>query len=205
MSPFVIIGLLGSAALAALAFVAKMPTYRYAPIFLIPLLWAVFFLRRRMHVHPFHYALFASALVLHNLGAFGFYQRSFFGLPFDIYVHFYFGLVGTLLIRRALSRSIPLARWQVAVGAVLLVMGFGAIHELVEYASYLLLGEQKGMLKPSTSYFFDTQRDLLDNFLGALVALAGVGLYYLVAGRNEYEPPPSSAGARGHSPIPGAR
>ena len=50
-------------------------------------------------------------------------------------------------------------------------MGFGAIHELFEYASYLLLGEERGMLKPSTAYFFDTQRDLLNNFLGVLTAL----------------------------------
>jgi uncharacterized membrane protein YjdF len=189
MSPFILIGVLGSAALAALAFVATTANYRIAPVFLIPLLWAVFFLRRRMHVHPFHYALFASALVLHNLGAFGFYQQSFFGLSFDIYVHFYFGLVGTLLVRRALSRSLPLHRWQVVAGAILLVMGLGAIHELFEYATWLIGGPKYSMLKPETSYFFDTSRDLLDNFLGALVALAGVGLYYLTAGRNEYEPP----------------
>jgi uncharacterized membrane protein YjdF len=56
-------------------------------------------------------------------------------------------------------------------GTVLLVMGAGAIHEIVEYASYLALGEEKGMLKPSTSYFFDTQRDLLNNLLGALTAV----------------------------------
>jgi uncharacterized membrane protein YjdF len=187
MSPFVVIGLVGSVILAGLAFVATTPNYRIAPAFLIPMLWAVFFLRRRMHVHPFHYALFASAMVLHNLGAFGFYQRSFFGLSFDIYVHFYFGLVGTLLVRRALSRTVPLHRWQVVVGAVLLVMGVGAIHELFEYATYLIGGPKYSMLKES-SYMFDTSRDLLDNFLGALVALAGVGVYYLVAGRNEYEP-----------------
>jgi uncharacterized membrane protein YjdF len=188
MSPFVVIGLIGSAILTWLATVATTANYRIAPVFLIPLLWSIFFLRRRMHVHPFHYALFASAMVLHNLGAFGFYGRSFFGLSFDIYVHFYFGLVGTLLVRRALSRTLPLHRWQVVAGAVLLVMGFGAIHEIFEYMTWVFGGEKYSMLKPGASYFFDTSRDLLDNFLGALVALAGVGLYYLAAGRNEYEP-----------------
>jgi len=50
-------------------------------------------------------------------------------------------------------------------------MGIGALHEIMEYMSYLLLGEQRSMLKPSTSYFFDTQRDLTNNLLGALTAL----------------------------------
>jgi hypothetical protein len=41
----------------------------------------------------------------------------------------------------------------------------------MEYVTYLLLGEERGMLKPHTSYFFDTQRDLLNNLLGTLTAL----------------------------------
>jgi hypothetical protein len=41
----------------------------------------------------------------------------------------------------------------------------------MEYCSYLLLGEERGMLKPSTSYFFDTQRDLTNNLLGTITGL----------------------------------
>ena len=192
---FVPTAILASLALLGLAFVAELPTYRYAPLFLIPLLWVVFVLRRRLYLHPFHYLLFALGLVLHNLGAFGLYQRNVLGVSFDVYVHFYFGVVGTLIVRRAIaqSRAGPHGAWGVAALAVLLVMGMGAIHELVEYASYLLLGEERGMLKPSRGYPLDTQRDLLNNFLGALTALVLVGVWVIVRGGGER----SSAGSTG--------
>jgi len=66
--------------------------------------------------------------------------------------------------------------WQLNVAALLFVMGIGALHEIMEYMSYLVLGESKGMLKPTTSYFFDTQRDLTNNLLGTLTALIIVGI-----------------------------
>ena len=46
----------------------------------------------------------------------------------------------------------------------------------VEWFSTLILGSKNGMLKTEGVYQFDTQRDLLDNLLGALVAVA---LYYI--------------------------
>src|SRR6185503_7933125 len=66
-------------------------TYRYSFMFLAPMAWGIYFLRRRLLLHPVHYALLCSALLLHNLCVFGFYRREFFGLSFDTYVHFYFG------------------------------------------------------------------------------------------------------------------
>jgi hypothetical protein len=45
----------------------------------------------------------------------------------------------------------------------------------MEYVTFLALGEERGMLKPSTSYFLDTQRDLTNNLLGTLTALALAG------------------------------
>ena len=44
------------------------------------------------------------------------------------------------------------------------------------------------MLKPSTSYFFDTQRDLLNNLLGTLTALLLIAVWRAVR-------PPSKPGA----------
>jgi uncharacterized membrane protein YjdF len=146
--------------------------YRFSALFLVPILWAAYFLRRRIHLHPLHYLLFALALLLHNLGAFGFYQRGFFGLSFDIYVHFYFGFVGGLLVHRYLEHTIPLRPFHLRTATVLLVLGMGAVHEIVEWFSTLALGPQHGMLKTEGVYAFDTQRDMLDNLLGAIVAVA---------------------------------
>jgi len=170
---------LSSIAIPIIAFFARVPTYRVSPAFLIPLIWLVYALRRRLHIHPFHYLLFALAVLLHDLGAFGFYQtglpqplRRFpiFGLSFDIYVHFYFAFAVTFIVYSALEHSLPLRPWQVALFTLLFMMGMGGIHEVMEYASYLLLGEEKGMLKPHTSYVFDTSRDLTNNFLGCMAA-----------------------------------
>src|SRR3712207_80305 len=86
--------------------------YRYAAFFLVPLLWAVYALRRKAHMHPWHFFLFATALVLHNLGAFGFYKRKFAGVWFDNIVHFYFGFVGGLILNRFFRRGWKVGPWR---------------------------------------------------------------------------------------------
>ena len=163
---------------------AKVPTYRVNPVFLLPLMWLPYWLRHRLFLTPAHYILFAIAILIHDLGAYGFYQRSPLPFSYDILVHYYFAVAVTIILHRALAMNFPMLRpWQVNVTALLFMMGFGALHEIMEYMSYLLLGEQKGMLKPSTSYFFDTQRDLTNNLLGAMTALAIVLVFSRLQGR----------------------
>lgn len=177
----VAIGIIASLTSVVLAVVARVPTYRVAPLFLIPLLWAPYVLRRWLNLHWFHYLLFASAVMLHNFGALGWYQRGPFPTSFDIVVHFYFGFVATFLFFRAIEQHVPLGTWPLRLFALMFVMGSGGIHEVVEYASYLLLGEEKGMVKPTTSYFLDTQRDLLNNLCGCVLALTLYGVYRRLA------------------------
>lgn len=172
MNPHALIATVASALIVLIAIVARVPTYRMAPAFLLPILWLPYFFRHRLHLHRVHFALFAIALLLHGLGAFGFYQRSFLGLSFDIYVHFYFAIPVALVLERFFRHKAPGWPWGTRVMALMCMMGFGALHEIMEYVSYLLLGEERGMLKPSSSYAFDTQRDLLNNLLGTLTALA---------------------------------
>ena len=146
--------------------------YRYSAFFLAPVVWAAYLLRRRAHLHPWHFFLFVTAVVLHDLGTFGFYQRKFLGVWFDQVVHFYFGLVGGLIFLRLFRRGWRLSAFRSAAAAVLFVMGVGAIHELYEYASTLVLGPQRGMLKlPPYGDATDTHRDLLANLVGVIVAL----------------------------------
>jgi uncharacterized membrane protein YjdF len=146
--------------------------YRFSFLFLVPIVWAPYLLRRRIFLLPLHYVMFVLALMLHNLGAFGLYQRAVMGLSFDIYVHFYFGIVGGLMLHRYLEHTVVLTRWQLRVAVVLLIIGMGAIHELVEWFSTLILGPKNGMLKTEGVYEFDTQRDMFDNFMGAIVAVS---------------------------------
>ena len=165
---------------------ARVPTYRINPVFLIPLAWTPYWLRRRLHLHWMHYALLIVAMVLHDLGAYGWYQDSPLPFSWDILVHYYFAVPVTLILYRAIAKgfSTVLRPWQAAVVALLFMMGLGAIHEIMEYMSYLLLGEERGMLK-RTSYWLDTQRDLTNNLLGTLTALALAAGARLVRGRRD--------------------
>jgi uncharacterized membrane protein YjdF len=182
MNSHALVAIVASAAIVVLGFVGKIPTYRVAPAFLLPALWGAYFLRRKLTLHPMHFALLALAIVVHMLGTFGFYQRGFFGLSFDIYVHFYFAFAIALILERLFRHYLDGRAWAARVAALMFMMGFGALHEIMEYATYLLLGEERGMLKPHTSYFFDTQRDLLNNLLGTLTALVVAALHKRLAG-----------------------
>jgi uncharacterized membrane protein YjdF len=145
--------------------------YRYSALFLVPLTWLVYALRRRLELHPAHFALLASAALLHDLGAFGCYYERYFGFEFDAYVHGWLGFVSALVLSRLLGRRTRLGSCLRIATVVLLVAGFGALHEIVEAASTLLLGEH-GMFSPANDPY-DTQKDLLNNVLGALAAAAG--------------------------------
>jgi uncharacterized membrane protein YjdF len=166
-----LIAITGTVALIVIALTARVETYRVSAIFLVPLLWMGYALRERLAMGAATYAAFLVAILLHDMGAYGWYQNSPLPFSWDIFVHFYFAIPGALIIRGALRHHFPmLSSWQVSVTTLLFVMGFGALHEIVEFASYGLLGN-RGMLK-STSYVFDTSRDLTNNLLGCLAALA---------------------------------
>jgi uncharacterized membrane protein YjdF len=168
-------------------------TYRFAILFLGPLLWGVYFLRHRLSIHPCHYLIFAAALVLHDLGSFGTYGKFYYGLEFDTYVHFVFGMAGAFIVARALRSCYGLVGWQLWVGAVLVIMGIGALHELLEFASTMALGE-KGMLKLNDPDRFDTQKDLGNNLLGCLVALSVYTTFSLVRRRRNVRSMPGDHG-----------
>lgn len=172
MNSFKTIAWVTTAIIACFGVIGDGPTtYRLAILFLGPLLWGVYFFRDRLRLHPCHFAIFAVALVLHDLGAFGMYRKFFFGLEFDTYVHFFFGFAGALVVARSLRCCFGLNGWMLWAGTVLVIMGIGALHELLEYASTLALGD-KGMLKVNDPDRFDTQKDLGNNLGGCLIALS---------------------------------
>jgi uncharacterized membrane protein YjdF len=146
--------------------------YRFSFLFLIPILWAVYGLSRRLAIQPLHFALFALALLLHDLGAFGAYLWNVIGLQFDWCVHFFFGLVGGLIVARALEAQLGVRGFTLGLLVVLVIAGMGSLHEIVEAASTRYLGEDLGMLYIGADNPYDTQEDLLANVLGACVAFA---------------------------------
>ena len=167
-----VIALVVSAIMIALSLFAKPgSTYRFSFAFLLPMLWGVYALRHRLFLPPGHFALIASALLLHNLGVFGLYRREFFGLQFDTYVHFYFGFCCAFVVSQVLKHGYRVGGWRLWIAVTLGILGFGAIHELIEWASTIAMGPERGMLKALADDPYDTQKDLFNNLLGTLLSL----------------------------------
>src|SRR3989338_754654 len=150
--------------------------YKYDFIFLILMLYALFFIRNKIKLHPFHYFLAAIFLILHNLGTFGTYSNSYFGLEYDLYVHGFFGFVASLILYRTYSLVGPYKGWFMYIAIIAVVLGFSAFHELFEYAGALTVGEGEGVLFVGAGDIdeWDTQKDMFNNLVGALI---GLGLY----------------------------
>ena len=161
-----------TAVLCAISLVGgSVAKYRWSAVFLVPIVWAVFLLRTRLALRPLHFALFAVALLAHDLGAFGWYQRRLAGLQYDWLVHFFFGVVGGLIVARALYVRLGLHGLAPALLTVLAVTGIGGVHEIIEAASTWQLGPEQGMLHVGPEDPYDTQQDMLNNVLGATLAL----------------------------------
>src|SRR3954453_4535461 len=171
MNPFYAIAIITTVLFGVITLVAHGPsTYRFAILFLGPMLWALLAGRRKLALHPGHFALLAMALLFHNLGAFGLYRSSWRGIEFDGYVHYFFGCAGGMALTRALGYNFGLSGWKVWAGTLLVILGIGAIHELIEFASTIMLGPEKGMLKINDGDFFDTQKDIINNLLATITA-----------------------------------
>jgi len=166
-----LVACLGTVALCAISFAPQIsvPKYRYAVFSLVPTLWVAYALRRRLALSPLHYALFAVALLLHDLGAFGWYSRHVAGLQFDWVIHFYFGMVGGLIVGRALNVQLGIRGFALALVSVLVVGGIGALHEIMEAGTNMLPGDN-GMLYIGADNPYDSQEDMLAGTLGACTA-----------------------------------
>jgi uncharacterized membrane protein YjdF len=191
--PFFVTAIVGSLIVLVIdEFFANVSNYHVAPLFLVPLIWAPLLLKNRIHLLPSHYALFVSAVLLHNMGAFGWYQQFPLGFSFDILVHFYFAFVASFLIHRLLRLSFPFKPWQTSLFTLFVIMGCGALHEIMEFAT-LLLG-QHAMLNKKTSYIYDTERDLTNNLLGVTAGLIVINLWRLLRRRTATPEASSEAG-----------
>jgi uncharacterized membrane protein YjdF len=179
MNPFLAIASVTTVLFLVITFTAHGPsTYRFAFIFLAPILWGMYRGRNKLAMHPGHFALMAVALLFHNLGAYGLYRTNWAGIEFDGYVHYFFGFAGAFAVSRALGYNFELSRWKVWIGTVLVILGVSAIHELIEFASTVALGPEKGMLKLGDGDLFDTQKDIMNALLGTITALGLYGMKF---------------------------
>lgn len=153
--------------------------YKWDFIFLMIILYGVYFFRGKFKVHPSHFFLLGVFLILHNLGTFDTYKMFFYGIEYDFYVHTFFGFVSSLMIYRTYKLIGPYKGWFMIIAILAVVLGLSAFHELFEYAGAELLGEGEGVLFVGAGDIdeWDTQKDMRNNLLGGLIALALYGIY----------------------------
>ena len=159
--------------------------YKYDFIFLIALLFGVYFIRNKIKLHPLHFLLFSLFLILHNLGTFGLYSNSYFGLEYDLYVHGFFGLVASLVLYRTYNLIGPYKGWFMYVAIIAVILGFSAFHELFEYGGALAVGKGEGVLFVGAGDLdeWDTQKDMFNNLIGAIIGLALSKLHSMISNK----------------------
>ena len=121
---------------------------------------------------------------MHNFGTFGTYSNSYFGLEYDLYVHGFFGVVSALMLYRTYNLVGPYKGYLKYLAIIALVLGFSAFHELFEYGGALTVGEGEGVLfvGAGDTDEWDTQKDMRNNLVGALI---GLGLYLVYQSVNK--------------------
>ncbi len=137
--------------------------------FSLALIATILLLWDRLKVNVVGFILALLFLAMHNLGSFGFYNKSFFGFTYDIYMHVTFGVIaGYMLFNYFFKAKYP---WFVL--TVLGVLGMGAMHEIIELGGALALGRGEGFLLfgPGDEGSYDTVKDLTMNLFGAMITL----------------------------------
>lgn len=147
--------------------------YKWDFIFVMLLWIGLYLIRKRINLHPLHYALFGVFLFLHFGGVFGWYQTYPLGLEYDHWVHGWFGFVASLVVLRAYHFYGVYPPVLIAVATVALILGFSAFHELFEYAGAMAVGEGEGVLFIGAGDLdeWDTQKDMLNNLIGGVLGV----------------------------------
>jgi len=148
--------------------------YKYDIPMCALLLVTGYLLREQLGMLWWHYLLFAAFLIVHALGMFDLYDTYPLGIEYDYWVHGFFGAVAALILMRFISHRSICKSFVFQAGLTLLVvMGIAALHELYEFAGALLLGKGEGVLFIGAGDLdqWDTQKDMLNNLIGALTGI----------------------------------
>lgn len=132
------------------------------------LLWG-----KRLGQDNVSYGVFAFMLFLHCAYL---YEMSFFGIRWDHYMHTVGGISIALIADRMVLRekfSVP----RRIVILLLLTLGIGAIHEMVEFFGYMYFGRGEGFLLFGAGDEGEWRNAILDlcfDALGAIIVSIGV-------------------------------
>ncbi len=152
--------------------------FKYDFICLVILLFVIYGLRKKLFLHWAHFLLFCIFLIVHDWGVFGAYQWYPLGMEYDYWVHGFFGVIASMIILRALRLcKFNLSTKTRVLLVITITLGLSAAHELYEFAGAILLGEGEGVLFIGAGDLdqWDTQKDMLNNLIGAVFGLIFYG------------------------------
>lgn len=135
--------------------------------------------RSFLHLNIFHYIMLSLFLILHCMGLYNAYSHYPLGIEYDYWVHGYFGFVSGLIILRWMSNYMSQLNDHILLMFTLFfILGISSLHELYEFIGALLLGRGEGVLFIGAGDLdqWDTQKDMLNNLLGAIIAILIVHL-----------------------------
>ena len=138
---------------------AGVAKYRFSFLFLIPILWAVYGLRRRLSIRPLDFALLRSRAPAARPGSIRRVLLERHRAAVRLVCALLFGLVGALIVARALEAQLGVRGVGLGLLVVLVITGIGGLHEIVEAASTRYLGKDLGMLDIGADNPYDTQED----------------------------------------------
>jgi uncharacterized membrane protein YjdF len=181
--------------------------FKYKGDFIADLILSVFlvivlyFLYKKLKLNVLTYSLVCLAFILHNLGAFGFYDNFF--IPYDYITHFVGIFSITLIIANLLSyyllkdKKFRTKDWVILLLVVLSGLGVGSLVETIEFGGYLVWGMGEGFFQFGTGDYvalsqetnlvdivgggyFDAMGDLVVNLIGALSAVLVYLCYFKI-------------------------
>lgn len=157
------------------------PDYVFDNILAVFFVVFLFFLRRFFSLHPLTYLLVFVALLLHNLGMFGFYSNSPLPIQWDHVDHFYGFFAVTFLLWHLFFDAFKKKNlFTASLFLLLAVLGIGVTIEYIEFVGFFVAGQGEGVLGQGlgdtqtefgSSLWMNTMLDLIFNLLGSLVAL----------------------------------
>ena len=104
---------------------------------------------------------------------FGWYQTYPLGMEYDHWVHGFFGFVAVLMVLQAYYFYGVYPPAMIVIAAVAVLLGFSAFHEIFEFAGAMAVGEGEGVLFIGAGDLdeWDTQKDMLNNLIGAILGM----------------------------------
>lgn len=155
--------------------------YKWDFLAIMVLFLAVYLIRKKIDLQATPFAMFGVFLFLHFAGMFGWYSSYPLGMEYDHWVHGFFGFIAALMVLRAYHYYGVYPAGFIPIAATAVILGFSALHEIFEYGGAMLLGEGEGVLFVGAGDLdeWDTQKDMLNNLIGAIVGLI---VFYSVRG-----------------------